>query len=198
MKTALTALLLSVLMAARLAAQDYLTDPALFTAAWAKLSDRLDGADLAEIRIGEASIEVHARAAAGGARIDAWKVQRRRGLLGKVDAVSGPGPVRPSGPVADVSGAFFAAGEVAFDQLPELLRQTLEQTPFQDPARVTGVRIGRRIAIIPTPAYADLRISISMANPREQASAEATPDGGLIGIDISQTQRGRTRDFLTQ
>src|SRR5690606_36900331 len=101
--------------------------------------------------------------------------------------VSGPTPLRPTGPVADVSGAFFAAGEVALDRMPALLQEALAQTPFEDPAQVTEVRIARRIAILPRPSYADLRWTIAMANPREQASAEATPDARLIGIDISQT-----------
>jgi hypothetical protein len=183
------------------AAQGYLSEPALAGPAWAELLAEMPSEPaLAQVVIGERGIDVQARAKGGGQRVDGWRIVRRDGVLGfgKGDVVSGPRPVIPSGPVRDVSGAFFPAEDVPIAGLDGLMALALEAVTFTEPAQVTGLSLERTVSILPQPAYGEPRWTITLSNGRETATVTAMIDGRLLGADISQTDRGRTRDFLTQ
>ena len=194
-------LVLAVLWPLAAAAQEesYLADQALFDAAWSTFRETTGhDLDLMTVRITAKRIEVEARSATGGARADSWTIERNWGLFGTRDAVSGPRPVRPSGPVADLETAFFPAADLPLARLAEILATAAARAPLQTPGAVTEVRIARQVTLIPAPAHGDVRWRITIANDRERAVAEAGVDGTVIGLDISGTHRGRTRDFLAQ
>ena len=177
---------------------DYLTDQAVFDAAWAKLSASLGEApDLVNLRVMPDRIEVMARAPEGGARIDFWAIDREGPLLMK-DLVIGPQPQQAPGFPGGVEGAFFSLDPVPLDRLVSISAQLLDLAPFEDPARVVEVTIARKTVLLPNPTTGEVGWRITAATPRETALVEATADGTLFGLDLSNTMRGRNRNFLTQ
>lgn len=194
-------LALVVLWPLTVAAQEesYLADQALFDAAWSAFRETAGrDLDLMAVRIRPERIEVDARSARGGPRADSWTIARKWGLFGTRDAVSGPRPVRPAGPVTDLETAFFPAADLPLARLAEILAAATARAPLQEPGAVTEVHIARQVTLVPAPAHGDVRWRITIANDRERAIAEAGVDGTVIGLDISGTHRGRTRDFLAQ
>lgn len=178
---------------------DYFTDEAMFAAAWGLLLEEIGpGANLQELTFAPQEIAVKVQAPQGGPRVDAWRVQRSRGLFRTRDAVSGPDPVRQTGPVGDVVSGFFPLASVPLGRLRTLMAEAVARAGLIDPAQVASVRIARRIALLPQPHYGEVRWTIAVTSGRETATAEATEDGVIFGIDISGTHRGRNRNFLTQ
>jgi hypothetical protein len=180
-------------------APNYLNDQSMFEKGWSELVERI-GRDvgIAEISIRPDAIEVQARAAEGGARIDRWRVSFRRILSVNFHGVTGPRPERPSTPVANVESGFFPLASVPIDRLWPILEAAKARVRLDDPAHVAAVRIARLITILPNPAFGDVRWNITVASARESASVTTAPDGRVMGVDISGTNRGRNRNFLEQ
>ncbi len=179
-------------------AGDYLDDPKVLAEGWFALTAVMGrGTDLATVVIEPGVIRVRARAARGGPRVDGWEVRLPRGLFGG-HAVSGPSPERGAGPDGDVESGFFPAAALRLDLIPKAGAEALRRAAFSDPSRVTQVRIERMLVFAPDPSYGELRWSIQVASAYESATASVTPEGVIIGMDLSQTMRGRNRDFLAQ
>jgi hypothetical protein len=194
----IAALILVTPLGAR--AQGYLSEPSLIGPAWALLMSETHRPDLSRVAIGERAIEIEARSSLGGARFDAWQVRRSDGVLGlgKGDRVGGPTPVMPSASVADPAGAFFPARDVQIEALPQMVAAALESVKFATPAKVERISLERQATILPKAGHGEPRWSITLGNGRETATVSLMLDGRPLGADISQTERGRTRDFLVQ
>ncbi len=181
------------------ATPNYLNDQAMFQKGWSQLVEKFGSdIDVAEIMIRPDAIEVLARAAEGGARIDKWRISYKAILSATFHFVAGPRAERPSSPVANIETGFFRLASVPLHRLWPTLDAAKERVKLDDPGQVSSVRIARLVTLLPNPAHGEVRWSISVTSPRESASATASADGRIIGVDISQTNRGRNRNFLVQ
>jgi hypothetical protein len=171
----------------------------VFNRGWSELIDKIgENLDVADIVIRPEAIEVQARAEAGDARIDRWRVGNSTLLSLTFHSVSGPQPERPSSPVANIESGFFALSSVPIDRLCSILEAARVRVRLDDPGRVTAVRIARLVTVLPNPASGDVRWSISVGNERETASVTAAADGRIMGVDIAGTNRGRNRNVHEQ
>ncbi len=177
----------------------YLTDQAMFAKGWSDLAGKIGpNADVTEIVIRPDAIEVQARADAGGPRIDRWRVSYVTILSITLHRVSGPQPEAPSTPVKDIESGFFRLSSVPLDRLWPILDAALARVRLDDPGRIGSVRIGRLMTILPNPAFGEVRWTISVTNQRENASVTTAADGRIMGVDISGTNRGRSKNFHEQ
>jgi hypothetical protein len=180
-------------------APTYLNDEAVWAKGWSELVDKLGAnPDVAEILIRPDAIEVLARAEAGGSRLDRWRVTSMSILTVRLHRVSGPRPEQPSSPVGNVESGFFKLSSVPIDRLWSILDTAKGRVRLDDPGRIASVRIARQVSLLPTPSHGDVRWSIAITNDRESASVIANADGGVMGVDIAGTNRGRNRNFLEQ
>ncbi len=178
---------------------NYVNDQATFAKGWAELIEKIGpNADIAELSIRPEAIEVLARAAEGGPRVDRWRVSHRTILTITLHSVSGPRPEQPSSPVANVESGFFKLSSVPLDRLWPILDAAKLRVRLDDPARIGSVRIARLVTLLPNPAHGDVRWTIGVGSGRESATVIAALDGSVMGVDISQTNRGRNRNFLEQ
>ncbi|MCX7340258.1 MAG: hypothetical protein NT037_06990 [Hyphomicrobiales bacterium] len=92
-----------------------LSDQAVLTRGWSEHLDKIGAhVDVAEIVIRPEAIGVQACAAAGGARIDRWRVSKGTILSVTVHTVRAPQAERPP-PVADIKSGLFAVLSAAID-----------------------------------------------------------------------------------
>ncbi|MGL4438511.1 MAG: hypothetical protein ACRCUE_04510 [Bosea sp. (in: a-proteobacteria)] len=177
----------------------YLNSEAMFAKGWSELVDKMGPTvDVTDIIIRPDAIEVQARAEAGGARIDRWRVGYLTVMSMTFHRVSGPTPERPSTPVKNIESGFFRLPAVPIDRLWSILEGAKIRVKLDDPGRITAVRIARQMTILPEPAFGDVRWTISVGNDRESASVTAAADGRVMGADISGTNRGRNKNFHEQ
>lgn len=136
--------------------------------------------DVAEVVFRPEAIEVQARAEAGGARIDRWRVGSRTVLSMTFHLASGPQPEQPSSPVVNVENGLFMLSCVPLDGLWTILDAACARVRLDDPGRISAVRIGRVVTLLPNPAFGDVRWSITVGSDRKSASVTTAADGRLV------------------
>ena len=180
----------------------YLSDQQIFLSAWEQLAGNIGSeAELFSVEVRPDRITVLVRAEPGRSWLDLWQVRPANlagRLLGRNSAISGPTKAQPPGPGTIVEEGFFAMADLPADRFVSILERAAEKVVMLTPGRVVGVSIRRQISFGSSLGYGDVRWSVEIANDRETATATMAMDGRLIGIDISGTERGRTKDFLTQ
>ena len=129
--------------------------------------------------------------------VDEWRWQRLEVWYFERTIVSGPNPIRPTGPVDDVSASFFPLADVALDRLPDVVAAAIARAALEDEVEVDHIRIERQVSIFPDPSYGEPRWSVSVTSGREHATVYAALDGKIIGAEVSGTQRARTFNMLT-
>lgn len=158
-----------------------LNDKASFERGWSGLTDKMGtNLDVAEVVIRPETIEIEARAEAGGARIDHERVGSRTVLSMTFHMVSGPQREQPSSPVANVENGLFAISSVPLDRFWTILDAARARVRLDDPGRISAVRIGRVVTLLPNPAFGDVRRSITVSSDRESASVTTATDGRLV------------------
>lgn len=190
------ALLLCVPAMAARAEDNVLTTQQGFDVLWAPLVQELGpGAQIAELSVTPDRIDVTVQSPQGGAFLDRWSA--RPGRFWGVH-VRGPEPLQVGDFLGDPREAMFPLADVPTGQLVDLVAVIAAEVPLLQPGRVEAVRIARQMSILPEPSYGEVRWSVTVATDRESAEAITDAEGRLIGIDLSQTERGRNRDFLSQ
>lgn len=203
-RTALALLLLCLALPAKAAGdgKDYLSDQPTFAAAWDRLGAGIGaGAELFSVDIAPDRITVLVRAGPGQPWLNRWQVtpaNLANRLLGRAHSVAGPAKAQASGPGTIVDQGFFAAADLPVDRFVAILDEAAGRVVMRQPGRVVGVSIKRRIAFGASLGYGDVRWAVEIAGGRERATATMALDGGFIGLDISRTERGMTKDFLAQ
>ncbi len=130
--------------------------------------------------------------------VDAWTVTRQRILLIDRESVSGPTPSRTDTIVAEAEGGFFPLRDVALADVTTVIANAIRRVALEETGQVERVIIDRRIAILPKPAYDEVRWTIPVTSGRESATAFADAGGRIVGLDLSQTNRARRLDLLAQ
>ena len=174
---------------------DYLAQDGLAEKAIEQIVQNIGGATpVLSIDIGKSGVRMRVQAKSGRHQVDRWAYGTVRKLFRDKEELSGPEPVRNAGPVGDVSGGFFDLNEVAIAKIEEVKAAALEYAGIETDARITAISIKRRVSIVPSPSYQDVRWTLTVESPRESARVSADSSGRIIGADLSNTQRGKLLD----
>ena len=179
------------------AAESYLTTAGEAARAVARVTEALGGKlQVHTIRITDREVTVLAGSSRPG-DVDEWSVrQATRLLFFAAEVVSGPSAKPAPAIVADPASGFFPLDAVALDEVSTVGARAIAYAKLQDEAAVRSIEIARRVGLLPSPAYGEIRWSIYVASPRESATVYADAGGNIIGGDLSNTVRARTMDFL--
>lgn len=149
------------------------------------------------IRITDKDVTVLLRGGKRPGDVDEWRVgQATRLLFFASEAVSGPSAKPAPSIVADTQSGFFAVDDVALDEVSEVANRAIAYAKLRDTASVKSIEIARRVNLLPSPSYGDIRWSIYVASERESATVYADATGSIIGGDLSNTERARLMDFI--
>jgi hypothetical protein len=118
-----------------------------------------------------------------------------RNRLFRMESLTSPRPAADRGIVPDVTSGLFGFGDVDFNAVADLRGSAINRATMQDPARITALTLERTIQLLPKRGYGPLRWSVYVRTDYEQASIEATPEGEIIGADLSGTIRARNLDL---
>lgn len=146
------------------------------------------------IDIGKNGVRMLVQAKSGRNHVDKWTFGTVRRLFRDSEELSGPEPVKDTGPVDDVSGGFFDLNDVAIDQIETIKKAALEYAGIETDAQIASIGIKRHISILPSPSYQDVRWTIAVESPRESARVVTDIDGRVIGADLANTLRGKLLD----
>jgi hypothetical protein len=104
--------------------------------------------------------------------------------------VTGPNPVKLNGMNENLEKSSFPFDEINFEAIPEFARQAIEQSGIEG-AQVYRMTFQRGFAITDGQAgsLGNARWLIEIKGTREDVSATASPDGKLLGVDLSRTSR---------
>lgn len=104
--------------------------------------------------------------------------------------VTGPNPVKLNGMNENLEKSTFPFDEINFAAIPELSRQAIEQSGIEG-AKISRMTFQRGFALTETDAggYGTARWLIEIKGTREDVTAAASPDGKLLGVDLSRTSK---------
>jgi len=71
----------------------------------------------------------------------------------------------------------FARSSIPLDRLWTILDAARARVRLDDPGRISAVRIGRVVTLLPNPAFGDVRWSITVSSDRKSASVTTAADG---------------------
>jgi hypothetical protein len=199
MKRLFLAIWLALLVLACLpahAAETYLTASGEAARAMGRVTEELGRKpDVHTIRVTEKAVTVLVRGAKPS-DVDEWTVgQASRLFFFSSETVRGPSAKSAPAIVSDPAGGFFSLDEIALDKVSEVASRAIAYAKIQNEAQVQSIEIARRVSLLPTPAYGDIRWTIYVASPRESATVYANAKGEIIGGDLSNTVRARSMDF---
>jgi hypothetical protein len=180
------------------AAESYLTSPDGARGAVARITEALGRQpEVHTIRITDKEVTALVR---GGTRpndVDEWRVrQATRLFLFDSEAVSGPSARPAPAMVADLASGLFTLDAIALAETDQIVTRAIAYAKLEDQGTVQSIEITKRVHLLPTPSYGDIRWSIYVASPRESATVYANADGKIIGGDLSNTNRARTMHFI--
>lgn len=192
-----------MVMAAPASAQqqpdNYLSSPARFSAALAKLLARVgDAPQVSNLTVRRDSITLVTQNRDVAWHSDEWSISRVR--LGPLsfDSLGGPRPHEGRGIVKREETAFFALDDLALTELDAVIDAAIARAALAGTPTVSAVTIERSLSILPTPAYGAVRWTVSLETPRESATVYADAAGNIYAADLSNTDRARRLDLLAQ
>ncbi|MFC3072079.1 hypothetical protein [Shinella pollutisoli] len=189
--------LLALFVACLPARADYLAEPGEAARAIDKVVDGLSPAPQAHtIRITDREITLVLRDAARAGDMNEWRVRTASRLFFAFESVRGPTPVAAPGMVADLASGLFALDAVALDRVDTVAAKAVAYAKLEDGGAVKSIEIARRVHLLPSPSYGDIRWSIYVASPRESATVYADAGGEIVGGDLSNTNRARNMHLI--
>ena len=179
------------------AAESYITAPGEALRAIGRIGESLGQAPQAHtIRITDKDVTVLARGK-GADAVDEWRVrQGTRLIFLSAEVVSGPAPRTAPAMVADLASGFFTLDAVSLAKTSDVAARAVAYAKLEGEASVQSIEIARRVFLLPSPSYGDIRWSIYVASPRESATVYADASGTIIGGDLSNTARARNMHFI--
>ena len=148
------------------------------------------------IRITEKDVTVLVRGDARPGDVEEWKVRTaNRFFFFPSEGVSGPSAKQAPAIVADPAGGFFSFDDIALDKVSEVVGRAIAYARLQDTATIQTIEIARRVNLLPTPTYGDIRWTLYVSSPRETATVYTDAAGTIIGGDLSNTVLARNMDF---
>lgn len=180
------------------AADSYLTKPGETARAIGRITEELGRKpDVHTIRVTERDVTVLACSAAKPDDVDEWTVgQTSRLIFFSSETVSGPSARARPAIVADVASGFFPLDAVVLDKTDQVVSRAIAYAKLEGEATVQSIEIAKRVYLLPTPSYGDIRWSIYVASPSESATVYADAQGTIIGGDLSNTKRAQAMHFI--
>lgn len=180
------------------AAESFITAPGEAARAVGRVAQELGRSpQIHTIRIIDKEVTVLLQGSGRPRDVDEWKVrQASRLIFFDFEAVSGPMPRAAPAMVADVASGFFSLEAVALAKADQIVTRAIAYAKLEGEASVQSIEIARRVHLLPTPSYGDIRWTIYVASPRESATVYANAEGTIIGGDLSNTSRARSMQFI--
>lgn len=179
------------------AAENYITAPGEAARAVGRIVGELRRTpELHTIRITDKSVSV----LLGGSRrgdVEEWQVrQASRLIFFETEVVAGPAARPAPAMVADLASGLFSLDTIAIGKTHDIASRAVAYAKLEGGGSVQSIEIARRVSLLPTPSYGDIRWSIYVASPRESATVYADAEGTIIGGDLSNTARARSMHFI--
>lgn len=127
-----------------------------------------------------------------------WSVSRLDLGLVNFHLVNGPVRYADSGIVDDQSGAYFRLSEIDVATFDNVVASSIRHAKLSDVPVVRSVEIARSVSILPTPAYGDIRWTVTIGTDEESAIVYLNNGGDVIGADLSDTKRAEELDLYLQ
>ena len=179
------------------AAESYITGPGEAARAAARVAEALGRTpQIHTIRITEKDVNLVVEGAGTG-EVDAWQVRQGTSLFFfEAETVGGPSARSAPAMVADLASGLFPLDAIPLAKADQVATRAIGYAKLEGGGTVQSIEISRRVNLLPTPSYGDIRWAIYVASPRESATVYADAEGTIIGGDLSNTRRARQMDFL--
>ncbi|PTM91971.1 hypothetical protein [Mycoplana dimorpha] len=152
---------------------------------------------LLAVRLTDRNVTVELQGEHAPANVDEWRIGIVRRFFFDFETTVGPRASDTPGLVSDTTGGFFGRDEIALERVPEVVAHAIAYARLEDEAHVQSIEIARQVSILPEPAYGEIGWSIYVTSGRESATVRADAAGNIIGGDLSNTNRARRMDLLT-
>jgi len=112
--------------------------------------------------------------------------------------VTGPNPIKTNAMQKDLEKSTFPFDQINFAAVPDFTREALEKSKIEG-AKIRRITFQRGFAIKENDAGAlgNGRWHIEIEGTRESASATASPNGKLLGVDLSRTTQAADYKVIT-
>ncbi|MCR6499834.1 hypothetical protein MUO32_12370 [Shinella sp. CPCC 101442] len=179
------------------AAESYITAPGEAARAAGLVGEKLGRTpEVHTLRITDKDVTMLVHGTGTG-NVEEWRVrQGTRLLFFSAEVVGGPSPRQAPAMVDDLASGLFALDAVALAKTDAIAKSAIAYAKLEGEASVQSIEIARRVYLLPSPSYGDIRWSIYVASPRESATVYADADGTIIGGDLSNTARARNMNFI--
>jgi hypothetical protein len=127
----------------------------------------------------------------------AWQVKLLDLRILSLDMVAGPDPTPEFSIVDDRNSAFFSLRDIDLGGFDEAVRKAVAFAQLRAAPTVSNIEISRRVSLLPTPSYGEVRWTIILVAPGESATVYEDAQGNVIGADLPDTERVRSVNFLT-
>ena len=181
------------------AATDFVTDSAARTEALDALRAAIGPHPRAlAVKIAPAEVAIEAQDPRNPNHIDRWRFVARKVGPFTLTSTLGPEPMSLNLMDPDLEANLFDLDTVDVSVTDRLVVQSIRRAGLEDAAAVTRIEIGRRVSILPRPTAGDVRWTLHVRSPREQASVTADVHGTILGADLSGTRRAQTVNIFRE
>ena len=162
----------------------------------AKLSEKLKApVRVLKIEIQPETLSIQVQDPAAPTQVNEYTYRKLTGLPAMIlPTVSGPKAVRLNLINPNLEENLFDLGEVNFAAVPETVREAARRVALDGGGTARTIQIQRRVGILP-PSSGDIQWDISVAGPRESASAYADAQGRIRRLNLDGTFRAQALDY---
>ncbi len=162
----------------------------------AKLSEKLKPpVRVLKIEIEPETLSIQVQDPTAPTQVNEYTYRKLNGLMAMIlPTVTGPKPVRLHLINPNLEENLFDLGEVNFAAVAETVREAERRVALDGGGTARTILIQRRVGILP-PSSGDIEWNISVAGPRESASAYADAQGRIRRLNLDGTFRAQALDY---
>jgi hypothetical protein len=162
----------------------------------AKLSEKLNApVRVLKIEILPNTLSIQVQDPAARTQVNEYTYRKMPGVIAMVfPAVAGPKPVRLNLINPNLEENLFDLAKVNFAAVAETVRTAERRVALEGGGATRAIEIQRRVGILP-PSSGEIEWNISVAGPRESASAYADAQGRVRRVNLAGTLRAQTLDY---
>ncbi|MCC7252884.1 hypothetical protein [Hyphomicrobium sp.] len=155
---------------------------------------------IVSIAAGETSVSIEAQEPFNNLRVGRWTLRKESielfGWEFHWEELNGPEPVEFNLVDPDAEARLFDIKEVDFTAADGLMKEALARAALEDQATVESIEIRRQHFRLPAALSGSIRWSVAVRSGRESATIFADAKGGVAGMDLTHTNKGRAFDLL--